>query len=332
MKDTTLAQKKKGRSSSLVDLLLDNKAVLILLLLCIVATCMNSAFLGGRNIMNVIRQVCASAILGVGFTLVIASANLDLSVGYMLGMIGVIMGLLSRANVPFPLVLIAGLAVGALCGFINGFIGVKFKLPLFIVTLATGQVYRGACQLLSNTSPVNGLQNAFKVLGQGYLLGVPIPIYIMVVVGVTLYIVLNKTRFGRHAIATGGNREAARTSGINTDSITIRIYMIMGVCAAIAAMVMTGRAFSAQPAAGQGMEMDAIAAVVIGGTSLSGGAGRIGGTVVGCLIVGVINNMLNLAGVDSNWQLVAKGLLILAAVLLDVASSRYFGKKLKKVA
>ena len=330
MKETTVAKKKKGRSSML-DMLLDNKAVLILILLCLVATCMNSKFLGGRNIMNVIRQVCASAILGVGFTLVIASANLDLSVGYMLGMIGVIMGLLSRANVPFILVLLAGLATGALCGFINGFIGVKFKLPLFIVTLATGQVYRGACQLLSNTSPVNGLQNEFKVLGQGYLLGVPIPIYIMVVVGVTLYIVLNRTRFGRHAIATGGNREAARTSGINTDSVTIRIYMIMGVCTAIAAMVMTGRAFSAQPAAGQGMEMDAIAAVVIGGTSLSGGAGRIGGTVVGCLIVGVINNMLNLAGVDSNWQLVAKGLLILTAVLLDVASSRYFSKKLKKV-
>lgn len=316
----------------LLDMLLDNKAVLILVILCIAATCMNSAFLSGRNIMNVIRQVCASAILGIGFTLVIASGNLDLSVGYMLGMIGVVMGLLSRANVPFALVLLAGLATGALCGFINGFIGVKFSLPLFIVTLATGQVYRGACQLLSNTSPVNGLQNQFKVLGQGYLLGIPIPIYIMVVVGVVLYTVLNKTRFGRHAIATGGNREAARTSGINTASVTIRIYMIMGVCAAIAAMVMTGRAFSAQPAAGQGMEMDAIAAVVIGGTSLSGGSGRIGGTVVGCLIVGVINNMLNLAGVDSNWQLVAKGLLILTAVLLDVASSRYFSKKLKKAA
>lgn len=329
MKDTTLVQKRNR--SSILDILLDNKAVLILILLCFVATCINSKFLGGRNIMNVIRQVCASSILGVGFTLVIASANLDLSVGYMLGMIGVIMGLLSRADVPFVLVLLAGLATGALCGFINGFIGVKFKLPLFIVTLATGQVYRGACQLLSNTSPVNGLQPAFKTLGQGYLLGIPIPIYIMVAVGVTLYIVLNKTRFGRHAIATGGNREAARTSGINTDSVTVRVYMIMGVCAAIAAMVMTGRAFSAQPAAGQGMEMDAIAAVVIGGTSLSGGAGRIGGTVVGCLIVGVISNMLNLAGVDSNWQLVAKGLLILAAVLLDVASSRYFSKKLKKI-
>lgn len=331
MKETTLKQKKKGSvGSTLLDIALNNKALLILALLCIVATCMSSAFLSGRNIMNVIRQVCASAILGIGFTLVIASGNLDLSVGYMLGMLGVIMGLMSRANVPFPLVLLAGVAVGALCGFINGFIGVKFQLPLFIVTLATGQVYRGACQLLSNTSPVNGLQDAFKVLGQGYWLSIPIPIYIMVAVGVTLYIVLNKTRFGRHAIATGGNREAARTSGINTSSVTIRIYMIMGVCAAIAAMVMTGRAFSAQPAAGQGMEMDAIAAVVIGGTSLSGGSGRIGGTVVGCLIVGVITNMLNLAGVDSNWQLVAKGLLILLAVLLDVASSRFFAKKLKK--
>ena len=248
----------------------------------------------------------------------------------MLGMLGVIMGLMSRANVPFALVLLTGVAVGAFCGFINGFIGVRFKLPLFIVTLATGQVYRGACQLLSNTSPVNGLQDEFKVLGQGYLGSISVPIYIMAVVGIVLYIVLNKTRFGRHAIATGGNREAARTSGINTGFVTVRIYMIMGVCAAIAAMVMTGRAFSAQPAAGTGMEMDAIAAVVIGGTSLSGGSGRIGGTVVGCLIVGVINNMLNLAGVDSNWQLVAKGLLILAAVLLDVASSNYFTKKLKK--
>lgn len=323
-------KKKQGLGSTLADIILNNKAIIILLLLGVVATCMNPAFISGRNLMNVIRQICASAILGIGFTLVIASANLDLSVGYMLGMLGVIMGLMSRANIPFALVLLAGVAVGAFCGFINGFIGVRFQLPLFIVTLATGQVYRGACQLLSNTSPVNGLQDAFKVLGQGYLGPIPVPIYIMAVVGIVLYIVLNKTRFGRHAIATGGNREAARTSGINTGFVTIRIYMIMGVCAAIAAMVMTGRAFSAQPAAGTGMEMDAIAAVVIGGTSLSGGSGRIGGTVVGCLIVGVINNMLNLAGVDSNWQLVAKGLLILAAVLLDVASSNYFTKKLKK--
>lgn len=329
---TNAVQSRKLESigSFIGDFALSNKALIILFLLCVAAALSTPAFLTSRNLMNVVRQISASAILGIGFTLVIASANLDLSVGYMLGMLGVIMGLLSRANVPFPLVLLAGLGVGALCGFINGFIGVKFKLPLFIVTLATGQVYRGATQLLSNTSPISGLQESFKVLGQGYIGPIPIPIYIMVFVMLVLYVLLNKTRFGRHAIATGGNKEAARTSGINTDSVTIRVYVIMGICVAIAAMIMTGRAFSAQPAAGQGMEMDAIAAVVIGGTSLSGGTGHIAGTVIGTLIVGVINNMLNLNAVDTNWQLVAKGLLILTAVLLDVISTRYFDKKLRK--
>lgn len=332
MKDKTIDKTapRGAIGSKAGEFALNNKALVILMLLCLVAAIVSPAFFTSRNLMNVVRQVCASSILGIGFTLVIASGNLDLSVGYMLGMVGVIMGLLSRENVPFPLVLLAGIATGAACGFINGFVGVKFKLPLFIVTLATGQVYKGACQLLSNTSPVNGLQEEFKVLGQGYLGPIPIPVYIMAGVLVALYVLLNKTRFGRHAIATGGNREAARTSGINTNSVTIRVYIIMGICAAVAAMVMTGRAFSAQPAAGQGMEMDAIAAVVIGGTSLSGGTGHIVGTVIGCLIVGVINNILNLASVDSNWQLVAKGLMILMAVLLDVASSGYFNQKLKK--
>lgn len=332
MKDKTADVKAHGKAipSKLSEFALNNKALIILLILCLIAAIISPAFFTSRNLMNVVRQVCASSILGIGFTLVIASANLDLSVGYMLGMVGVIMGLLSRADVPFMLVLLAGIACGAICGLINGLVGIKFKLPLFIVTLATGQVYKGACQLLSNTSPVNGLQEEFKVLGQGYLGPIPIPVYIMAAVLLVLYVLLNKTRFGRHAIATGGNAEAARTSGINTGAVTVAVYVIMGICTAIAAMVMTGRAFSAQPAAGQGMEMDAIAAVVIGGTSLSGGTGHIVGTVIGCLIVGVINNILNLAAVNSNWQLVAKGLMILTAVLLDVASSRYFNQKLKK--
>ncbi len=331
MNNNVSPSKSKNIGTLIGDFSLKNKALIILLILCILASFVTPAFLTTRNLMNVVRQISASAILGIGFTLVIASANLDLSVGYMLGMLGVIMGLLSRANVPFPLVLLGGIACGALCGFLNGYIGVKFKLPLFIVTLATGQVYRGLCQLFSNTSPVNGLQSQFKVLGQGYLGPIPIPIYIMFFVMLIIYIILNKTRFGRHAIATGGNSEAARTSGVNTGFVTIRVYIIMGICASIAAMVMTGRAFSAQPTAGQGMEMDAIAAVVIGGTSLYGGSGNIIGTVIGCLIVGVINNILNLNAVDSNWQLVAKGLLILSAVLLDVVSTRYFNKKMNKV-
>jgi ribose/xylose/arabinose/galactoside ABC-type transport system permease subunit len=316
--------------SFLLDFLLNNKALIILLVLCVGCTFATSSFLNPINIRNVIRQICASTIIGVGFTCVIASGNLDLSVGYMLGMLGVIMGLLSKTAAPFPLVILAGLGAGALCGFLNGIIGIRFKLPLFIVTLATGQIFRGVCYLISNTSPVTGLPPAFKTLGQGYLGPIPIPVYIVIGATVIIYVILNRTAFGRYAVAAGGNRSAARISGINTDFITVAIYVLMGLCTTIAALIMTGRAASAQPAAGQGMEMDAIAAVVIGGTPLQGGKGKVMGTVFGCLIVGVINNALNLSRVDSNWQLIAKGSLILIAVLLDVITQSYFEQKLKK--
>jgi ribose transport system permease protein len=316
--------------SLLLEFLLNNKALIILLLLCIGCVFVSPNFLNPVNIRNVIRQICTSAIIGVGFTCVIASGNLDLSVGYMLGMLGVIMGLLSKAMIPFPLVILAGLGIGALCGFINGIVGIRFRLPLFIVTLATGQIFRGLCYLISNTSPVTGLSPAFKTLGQGYFGPIPIPVYIVILATVIIYVILNRTAFGRYAVATGGNRVAARISGINTDFVTVAIYVLMGLCTTIAALIMTGRAASAQPAAGQGMEMDAIAAVVIGGTPLHGGKGKVMGTVFGCLIVGVINNALNLSRVDSNWQLIAKGSLILIAVLLDVITQTYFDKKLKK--
>jgi ribose/xylose/arabinose/galactoside ABC-type transport system permease subunit len=316
--------------SFFLEFFLNNKALIILLLLCVGCAFASPNFLNPINIRNVIRQICTSAIIGVGFTCVIASGNLDLSVGYMLGMLGVIMGLLSKTAAPFPMVILTGLGVGALCGFLNGIIGIRFKLPLFIVTLATGQIFRGICFLISNTSPVTGLPPAFRTLGQGYLGPIPIPVCIVIVATVVIYVLINRTAFGRYAIATGGNRGAARISGINTDFITVAIYVLMGLCTTIAALIMTGRAASAQPAAGQGMEMDAIAAVVIGGTPLHGGKGKVMGTVFGCLIVGVINNALNLSRVDSNWQLIAKGSLILIAVLLDVVSQSYFEQQLKK--
>jgi ribose/xylose/arabinose/galactoside ABC-type transport system permease subunit len=316
--------------SFLLEFLLNNKALIILLVLCIGCTFASPSFLNPINIRNVIRQICTSTIIGVGFTCVIASGNLDLSVGYMLGMLGVMMGLMSKTGMPFPLVILAGLGIGALCGFLNGIVGIRFRLPLFIVTLATGQVFRGVCYLISNTSPVTGLPPAFRIIGQEYIGPIPIPVYIVIVATVIIYVILNRTAFGRHAVATGGNRVAARISGINTDFVTVAIYVLMGLCTTIAALIMTGRAASAQPAAGQGMEMDAIAAVVIGGTPLHGGKGKVMGTVFGCLIVGVINNALNLSRVDSNWQLIAKGSLILIAVLLDVVTQTYFEQKLKK--
>ena len=321
----------RKRNNIVADLVLNYKTLIILAFLCVVAALISPNFLTARNLTNVVRQICASAVIGIGFTLIIASGNLDLSVGTMLGLLGVIMAILNRDGMPLPLVLLIGVCFGALFGFLNGVVGVKFKLPLFIVTLATGQVFKGACYLISNTSPISGLSKTFKAIGQGYFLHVPIPIYIMVVVAVIMYVVLNRTSFGRYAIATGGNREAARTSGINVEKITVLVYVLMGVCTAIAAMIMTGRAASAQPIAGQGMEMDAIAAVVIGGTPLNGGTGKVVGTLLGCLIVGVISNALNLAGIDSNWQLIAKGLLIVFAVLVDVISANYFTNKLKRI-
>jgi ribose/xylose/arabinose/galactoside ABC-type transport system permease subunit len=311
---------------------MDNKAMVILMALCAVGfIATNGLFFSLTNLTNVVRQICTSAVIGIGFTCVIASGNLDLSVGTMLGMLGVIMALISKTALGFWGALAIGVAAGALCGLINGLIGVNLKLPLFIVTLASGQVFKGICYLLSNTSPVSGIPSAFRAVGQGYWGPVPIPIYIMAAVGASVFVLLNMTAFGRRAVATGGNREAARTSGVNVDHTIVLVYVLMGVCTAIAAAIMTGRAASAQPPAGQGMEMDAIAAVVIGGTPLSGGYGKVGGTLLGCLIVGVITNVLNLAGMDSNWQLVAKGLLILFAVGLDVASTLYVNNKMRRM-
>jgi len=326
-----MIKKEKQTSIKISNILMNNKALFILLFLCICSAILSDTFLTGTNILNVIRQVSASAIVSVGFTCVIASGNFDLSVGYMLGMLGVIIALLSKTGMPFPAALLLGLLCGAVCGALNGFVGVQFKLPLFIVTLAIGQIFKGIDYLLSNTSPISSLPTAFKTIGSGYLGPIPIPIYVTLAVAIIVSVILNKTIFGRQLVAIGGNREAARTSGINVKWVTIRVYILMGICTAVGAIIMTGRANSAQPNAGHGMEMDAIAAVVIGGTPLSGGSGKVSGTIFGCLIVGVIANVLNLMGVDTNWQLIAKGLLIIFAVGLDVFTTAYITRSSKKV-
>lgn len=324
--DTEKIEQKK----SFLDVVLNNKALFILILLGILATILNPVFLKITNLVNVVRQVSTYCILCTGFTFIMSSGNLDLSVGHMMGFMGVIMALMSKAGIPFVFVVLGGLVLGAFCGFLNGFIGMKTGIPLFIVTLATGLAFRGLSMICSHNTPVTGLQEAFRFIGQGYIGPVPFPIVLTVVFALIMWILLNKTKFGRQAVATGGNKEAARTSGINTSARIIQIYTIMGCCVALAAMVMTGRAFSAQPAAGQDMGMDCIAAVVIGGTSMSGGHGKLVGSMFGCLIIGVINNMLNLAGIDSNWQLVTKGLIILVAVFLDILTTKYFSAQLKK--
>ncbi len=302
----------------------------ILAVLCIVVSIIQPIFLYPQNILNVLRQIAASAVLAAGFTLVLGSGNIDLSVGTQIGMNGVFMAMISKAEgMPFAVVILAGVACAVICGLVNAFFINAFRLPPFIVTLATMSIFKGICYIASNTTPVSSIAGYITAFAQGNVLGVPKLVITMVVVYILMYVVINKSIFGRHAIAMGGNFDAARVSGINTSLTRYGVYVCMGLCAFMSALMMTGRAASAQPVAGQGMEMDAIAAVVIGGTAMSGGNAKIGGTILGCMIVGVINNALNLINVDSNFQLIVKGALILIAIILDAQSAKFFEKRNK---
>ena len=195
-----------------------------------------------------------------------------------------------------------------------------------------GQIYRGVTLLICNGAPVNGLSDSFLFIGQGYMGSVPIPVIIMLVIAVGMALFMSRTVLGRHIILMGGNAEAARISGVNTKWVQNAAYMITGLCVAIAAVIMDGRVGSGQPTAGTGMEMDAIAAVVIGGTPLHGGSGNVIGSIMGALIVGVINNGLNLVKVNTYWQMAAKGILILVAIILDEGTNSFMRKKQAKAA
>ena len=317
-------------SDTVVRLILNNKALLILIVLVIVAQAITKGlFLTPDNLSSVSRQIVAFTLLGIGFTVVLASGGVDLSVGHMLSFVGVAYALLSK-EMPLPFAIALALVLGALCGFANGVISEKLRLVPFIVTLAMAQVFRGGASLLSDGSAVSGLSSGVKFIGQGIILGIPLPFVVTIVLTIIVAVLMYRTRFGCYAIATGGNQEAASVSGINTSRIKIQSFVIMGICAAVGGIILTGRVSMAQPTAGAGMEMDAIAAVVIGGTPMSGGKARVGGTVFGCLVIGVMNNLLNLAGVSSFWQWVAKGLIIIVAIILDAQTERIFNKRLNK--
>ena len=307
------------------------KSFLILAVLMIAMACISDVFFKSRNLINVLRQVCAATILSVGFTFVLTVGDIDLSIGTMIAMIAVITAKLSKvADIPMVVVFAAALGLGAVCGLISATIINTFELPAFIVTLGMMSIYQSAAYVISNTTPVANIPEWYKAIGQGYLGPIPIPVIIMVAVIIIGFFLLNKTVFGRRVVSIGGNPEAARACGINLKKTRTIVFMINGMCAAIAAMLIVGRVASAQTSAGDGMELDAIAAAVIGGTSMKGGKGNIIGAFIGCMIVGVINNGLNLLNVDTNWQYAAKGLLILVAIILDAQSTNLTNRLLKK--
>ncbi len=271
------------------------------------------------NILNVLRQVSINALIAFGMTFVILTGGIDLSVGSILALTGAVTAGMMASGVDPILAMLLGLFLGAVLGAINGVIIAKGKVAPFIATLATMTIYRGLTLVYTEGRPISGLGDsmAFQMLGKGYFLGIPIPVVTMLISFGILYFILKKTTFGRRVYAVGGNEEASVLSGINADRIKIYVYSLVGALAALASLILTSRLNSAQPTAGQMFELDAIAAVVLGGTSLTGGRGWIVGTLIGALIIGVLNNGLNLIGVSSFFQQVVKGAVILLAVLLD---------------
>lgn len=294
--------------------------VIALIILMAVITIINSNFLTANNLLNLLLQVTSNALIAFGMTFVILTGGIDLSVGSILALSSALTAGLLGSGMPVTLAILISLILGCLLGMMNGLLISYGKLAPFIVTLATMTIFRGATLVYTNGNPITkGLSDTFlfQFLGQGYIVGIPFPVIIMFIVFIVLYVLLHKTAFGKSVYAIGGNEKAAYISGVKLNKVKIIIYSISGMMASISGLIITSRLSSAQPTAGASYEMDAIAAVVLGGTSLSGGKGRILGTLIGALIIGVLNNGLNIIGVSAFWQQVVKGVVILIAVLID---------------
>lgn len=295
----------------------------VLLGIIIMMSILSENFLTYLNIINVVRQISFIALIALGVTAIIITTGIDLSSGSIVGITSVVVASFAHpGEYPLILTLLIGLLVGSSAGLINGSIIAKTGMPPFIVTLGMFTTARGLALLYSDGRPVNNLSKEFIFLGAGKVWGIPVPIIILVIVAVLTHILLTNTRLGRHIFAIGGNEQAAIISGINVNRVKIFVYAYAGFLASLAGIILTARIYSGQPGLGTGFELDAIAAAVIGGTSLSGGLGSVFGTICGALVVGVINNGMDLLGVNMYWQQITKGGIIVLAVLLDMQKNR----------
>src|SRR5215212_2117108 len=317
--------------------------VIIFFVMFVGMSLLSDAFLHPRNLFNVVRQISVVGLIAIGVTMVIITTGIDLSSGSVLALAAVAAASLAQQPnwhdakypglmVPVIVPILAALAIGLTCGVINGSLIARFKIPPFIATLGMMTVARGFALIYSNR-PVSGLTDTYNFIGQGEILkvipipgqpplGLPIPIIILALVAIAAHVMLNHTRFGRHIYAIGGNEQAALISGLNVGRIKIEVYAIAGLLAGLAGLVLSSRIGSGQPGLGVGYELDAIASAVIGGTSLSGGVGTIWGTIIGALIIGVLNNGLDLLNVSAYWQTIIKGSIIVVAVIIDERKDR----------
>lgn len=290
-----------------------------LIILIIIVSVLNPSFLEPLNILNLLRQVSINALIAFGMTFVILTGGIDLSVGSILALSSAFIANMLVSGFEPILAIIIGCFLGGMMGMINGLMITQGKMAPFIATLATITIFRGLTLVYTDGNPITGLGDSmtFQLLGRGYQFGIPVPAITMIITFAVLWVILHKTSFGRKTYAIGGNEKAAIVSGIKVSRFKIMIYSLAGLFSALAGAILTSRLNSAQPTAGTSYELDAIAAVVLGGTSLSGGRGRIVGTLIGALIIGTLNNGLNLLGVSSFYQMVVKGIVILIAVLIN---------------
>jgi ribose transport system permease protein len=298
----------------------DNLGLLIgFLIMCLVLSFSSDAFLTTRNLYNVMRQITVNVFLACGMTLVILIGGIDLSVGSIIAVSGCLSaGLITNSGLPVvPAILLAVLA-GCLLGVFNGLVISKTKIPAFIITLAMMNVGRGFARIYTHETTILVQDQIYTAIGTGKIFGdIPVHIVYMLIVIVIVWFILNRTRFGRHIYAVGDNWQAAVFAGINVQKVIFLVYLISGFLASCAGILSATRTFSGQFSVGAGTEMDAISAVVLGGTSMLGGVGSLAGTVLGCLIIGVLSNGMNLLGINSSWQYVVKGFVLLLAVFID---------------
>ena len=327
---TALAEKVKGLDAKKIgNALLNNALIIIMLAVAVYVAVTEPSFLAPRSLVNLLSLTAAYLPVALGIAGCIVLTGTDLSAGRAVGITACVAASLLQAadapnkmwpaigTLPVPVVILIVVLLGAAIGAFNGFFVAKFKLHPFIVTLATMNIARGLAGVYTGGSPVRVVSKEWQFLGAGYIANIPVPVIIMAVVFIISILIVNRTKMGRYIYAVGGNVQAAKFSGIKVEKVKFFVYTYTGLLAGLAGIILASRMYSGQPTAGEGAEMDAIAAVVVGGTSMAGGSGKLGGTLIGALIIGILNNGLNLMNVNSFWQTVVKGVVILLAVFLD---------------
>lgn len=310
--------KAKTKKWSAADIYSRFGIFIILIIAIIIAAFLSDAFLTPRNLSNIVRQNAVVMIIAFGSQMVLIAGGCDLSPGSVCALSGVI-STMTMLQTGSPVVaLVVGILIGAGCGLVNGLVITMCEIPDFIMTLASQFICRGAVLALTDAQPVTGFDESYTVFGQGYIGALPVPTLILILVLVFYWILMNRRRFGRYVYAVGGNREAARASGINTKKIKTQAYLFAGAAAGLAGVILMSRMNSGQPNGGEQYEFDAITAAIIGGTSMSGGTGKVYGVVVGALFVGVLLNIMTQMNVSAYWQRIVKGLIIALAVIVDV--------------